>query len=48
VDTAAIAAGIEDALGRRGDLRVKGLERAKAFSWDRVARETWAVYEGVA
>jgi glycosyltransferase involved in cell wall biosynthesis len=48
LDTSAIAAGIEDALGRRGDLRVKGLERAKAFSWDRVARETWAVYEGVA
>ena len=48
LDTAAIAAGIEDALGRRDELRAKGLERAQAFSWDRVARDTWAVYEGVA
>jgi alpha-1,3-rhamnosyl/mannosyltransferase len=48
VDTAAIAAGIEDAFGRRDELRAKGLERAQAFSWDRVARDTWAVYEGVA
>ena len=48
LDTSAIAAGIEDALGRRDELRAKGLERAQAFSWDRVARDTWAVYERVA
>jgi glycosyltransferase involved in cell wall biosynthesis len=48
LDTTAIAAGIEDALGRRDELRAKGLERAQAFSWDRVARDTWAVYDGVA
>jgi glycosyltransferase involved in cell wall biosynthesis len=48
LDTAAIAAGIEEALARSDELRTKGLERAQAFSWDRVARETLAVYEGVA
>jgi len=48
LETTAIAAGIENALGRRDELRAKGLERAQAFSWDRVARDTWAVYEGVA
>jgi glycosyltransferase involved in cell wall biosynthesis len=48
LDTAAIAAGIEEALARSDELRMKGLERAQAFSWDRVARETLAVYEGVA
>jgi glycosyltransferase involved in cell wall biosynthesis len=47
-DPAAIAAGIEDALARPDELRAKGLERATAFSWDRVARETRAVYERVA
>jgi glycosyltransferase involved in cell wall biosynthesis len=47
LDPAAIAAGIEDAAGRADELRAKGLERAQAFSWDRVARETWAVYEQV-
>ena len=46
LDPAAIAAGIEEALGRRDELRAKGLERAQAFTWDRVARDTWAVYEG--
>jgi glycosyltransferase involved in cell wall biosynthesis len=47
LDPAAIAAGIEHAAGWRDELRAKGLERARAFSWDRVARETWAVYEQV-
>ena len=47
-DPAAIAAGIEDALARPDELRAKGLERATAFSWDCVARETRAVYERVA
>jgi len=48
LDVDAIAAGITGALARGEELRAKGLERAKAFSWDRVARETLAVYEGVA
>jgi glycosyltransferase involved in cell wall biosynthesis len=48
LDPAAIVAGIEDALSRPDELRAKGLERAKAFSWDRVAQETGAVYEQVA
>jgi glycosyltransferase involved in cell wall biosynthesis len=48
LDPAAIAAGIEDALSRPDELRAKGLERAKAFSWDRVAQETRVVYEQVA
>jgi glycosyltransferase involved in cell wall biosynthesis len=47
LDPAAIAAGVEDAVARRDELRAKGLERARAFSWDRVARDTWAVYERV-
>jgi glycosyltransferase involved in cell wall biosynthesis len=47
LDVASIAAGIEEAVSRRDELRVKGLERARAFSWDRVARDTWAVYESV-
>jgi glycosyltransferase involved in cell wall biosynthesis len=44
-DPAAIAAGIEDAESRRDELRVHGLERAGQFTWERVAAETWAVYE---
>jgi glycosyltransferase involved in cell wall biosynthesis len=48
LDADSIAAGIEDALARPDELRARGLERAQAFSWDRVARDTWAVYEAVA
>jgi glycosyltransferase involved in cell wall biosynthesis len=48
LDVASIAAGIDEAVSRRVELRAKGLERARAFSWDRVARDTWAVYESVA
>jgi glycosyltransferase involved in cell wall biosynthesis len=48
LDVQSIAAGIEEAIGRGDELRAKGLQRAQAFSWDRVARETWAVYERVA
>ncbi|MCH7837091.1 MAG: glycosyltransferase family 4 protein [Chloroflexi bacterium] len=36
----------DDAL--RADLRARGLERAKQFSWQRTARETLSVYESVA
>jgi glycosyltransferase involved in cell wall biosynthesis len=32
----------------RRELRARGLERARAFSWDRCARETLAVLEEVA
>jgi glycosyltransferase involved in cell wall biosynthesis len=48
LDVASIASGLEEASSRRDELHAAGLERAKAFSWDRVARETWAVYEAVA
>jgi glycosyltransferase involved in cell wall biosynthesis len=44
-DPAAIAAGIEQAIARRVDLRERGLERARAFSWDDTASRTHAVYE---
>jgi glycosyltransferase involved in cell wall biosynthesis len=44
-DPAAIAAGIEEAVARRVELRARGLERAAQFTWERVAAETRAVYE---
>jgi alpha-1,3-rhamnosyl/mannosyltransferase len=47
-DPAAIAAGIEEADRRRGELRAQGLERAAQFSWERVAAETSTVYEQAA
>jgi glycosyltransferase involved in cell wall biosynthesis len=47
-DPAAIAAGIEDAIARRDELRGRGLERARAFSWDESARRTLEVYDEVA
>jgi glycosyltransferase involved in cell wall biosynthesis len=47
-DPAAIAAGIEEARGRREELRGRGLERAAAFSWEETARRTVAVYEEAA
>src|SRR5205085_881132 len=36
LDPAAIAAGLEEAIGRRDELQLKGLARALAYSWDRV------------
>jgi glycosyltransferase involved in cell wall biosynthesis len=47
-DPAAIAAGIEEASSRSDELRARGLARAAQFSWERVAAETWAVYEEAA
>ena len=44
-DPAVIADGIEEAAARRDELRALGLERAAGFTWERVAAETWAVYE---
>ena len=44
VDVAGIAAGIEEAASRRDELRARGLERARHFSWDEAARRTQDVY----
>jgi glycosyltransferase involved in cell wall biosynthesis len=44
----AIAAGIEEAIARRDDLRSRGLERARAFSWDESARLTLEAYREAA
>jgi glycosyltransferase involved in cell wall biosynthesis len=48
LDPASIAAGIEAAESRREELRLLGLERVRAFGWERVARETADVYGEVA
>ena len=47
-DPAAIAAGIEEASARRGELVASGLERARAFSWAETARRTADVYREAA
>jgi glycosyltransferase involved in cell wall biosynthesis len=47
-DPASVAAGIEEAASRRDELVRQGLERAKAFNWDRVADATAAVYREAA
>ena len=39
-DPASIAAGIEEAVARRDELRAAGLERARAFTWERRAAAT--------
>lgn len=48
LDTAAIAAGIDEARSRREELRARGLARAAAFSWDETARRTVEVYREAA
>ena len=48
LDPAAIAAGIEDAIACRDELRTRGIERARAFSWDDAARDTLEVYREAA
>jgi glycosyltransferase involved in cell wall biosynthesis len=48
LDPDAIAAGLAEAIDRRDALRERGLERARAFDWRDVARETVAVYEEAA
>jgi glycosyltransferase involved in cell wall biosynthesis len=48
LDPASIAAGIEQAASRREELVARGLERARGFTWERVAAETWKVYEEAA
>jgi glycosyltransferase involved in cell wall biosynthesis len=47
-DSDAIAAGLEDAIGRRETLGPLGPKRAADFDWARAARETLAVYREVA
>jgi len=44
-DAAALAAAIEDALGRRADLAAKGLEHASTFSWRAVGETFLRGYE---
>jgi glycosyltransferase involved in cell wall biosynthesis len=48
LDSDAIAAGLNEAIDRREELRERGLERARAFDWHDVARETVAVYREAA
>jgi glycosyltransferase involved in cell wall biosynthesis len=48
LDPASIAAGLEQAASRREELAARGLERARGFTWERVAAETWKVYEEAA
>jgi glycosyltransferase involved in cell wall biosynthesis len=48
LDPDAIAAGLHEAIDRREELRPLGLARARAFDWQRVARETVAVYREAA
>jgi len=48
LDAAAIAAGIEDAVARADELRRRGLERVRVFSWDESARRTLGVYREAA
>lgn len=47
-DPEAVAAGIERAIACREQLVARGLERARSLSWERVAAETWRVYEEAA
>ena len=43
-----IAAGLEEAIARRDELRRLGIERARAFTWSAAASATAAVYREVA
>jgi glycosyltransferase involved in cell wall biosynthesis len=45
---ASIAAGIDEAFGRREELRRLGIERAQAFGWDAATRATVGVYREAA
>jgi glycosyltransferase involved in cell wall biosynthesis len=47
-DPEAIAQGLEMAIGRSSQLRIRGLERARQFTWRRTAEATSAVYEAIA
>jgi len=50
LDVEGMAAAMERVLGDeelRAELRARGLERARGFSWEKCARETLAVLEAV-
>ena len=47
-DVDGIAAGIQEARRRRDELRAKGLERVRGFTWDEAARRTLEVYREAA
>jgi len=47
-DVAAIAAGVEEAVARRDELRAAGLRRARDYSWDESARLLVEAYEAAA
>jgi glycosyltransferase involved in cell wall biosynthesis len=47
-DVSSIAAGIEDAIARRDELRAAGLRRVAAYSWDESARLLLRAYEAAA
>jgi len=46
LDPEAIAAGIDEALGRSAELSERGLRRAAAFTWDKTARAHDQIYAG--
>lgn len=49
-DPRVIAEAISQVVSSRSlqeDLRQRGLEHAGTYSWEKAARETWAIYEGV-
>jgi glycosyltransferase involved in cell wall biosynthesis len=48
LDPDEIAAGLAEAIGRRRELRERGLARARAFDWTEVARATVEVYREAA
>ena len=48
LDAEAIAAGIQEAVRRREELRAAGLERARAFTWPAAAQATLEVYREAA
>ena len=48
LEAEAIAAGIEDAVARRDELRALGVARAEAFTWERAAALTAAAYREAA
>ena len=48
LDPSSIAAGIEEAAARRGELRRLGLERAKRYSWELTVDATVAAYREAA
>jgi glycosyltransferase involved in cell wall biosynthesis len=48
LDVDAIAAGIQEAIERREELRAAGLERASQFTWENAGRQTVDVYREAA